>query len=90
MYSTPGISHSSFSMGRVTRCSTSAVDARQCDEDVNHRHDDLRLLLARERRTARAPSAIDPIMKSGVSFEGMKAAASRPATPYAGSSSASR
>ncbi len=49
MYSTPGISHSSFSMGLVTRSSTSRAEAPGiCDHDVDHGHDDLRLLLARQ------------------------------------------
>ena len=49
MYSTPGISHSSFSIGLVTRSSTSRADAPGiCDEDVDHRHDDLRLFFARQ------------------------------------------
>ena len=53
MYSTPGISQSSFSIGLVTRSSTSRADAPGiCDEDVDHRHDDLRLLFARQRQTA--------------------------------------
>ena len=47
MYSTPGISHSSFSIGFVTRSSTSRADAPGMrDEDVDHRNLDLRFLLA--------------------------------------------
>jgi hypothetical protein len=61
-------------------------DIRRCrprhlDEHVNHRHDDLRFLFARQRHHARAPSAIEARMKSGVSLEWMNAAAIRPAAP---------
>ncbi len=49
MYSTPGISQSSFSIGLVTRSSTSLRrSAGHLHEDVDHRHDDLRLFLARQ------------------------------------------
>ena len=49
MYSTPGISQSSFSIGLVMRSSTSRAEAPGiCDEDVDHGHDDLRLFLARQ------------------------------------------
>jgi hypothetical protein len=46
MYSTPGTSQSSFSIGFVTRSSTSFAVAP--DEDIDHRHDDLRLFLTRQ------------------------------------------
>ena len=49
MYSTPGISHRSFSIGLVTRSSTSRAEAPGMATKTSIiGHDDLRLLLARQ------------------------------------------
>ena len=50
-------------------------------EDVDHRHDDLRLFLARQRQHRERAERDRAAMKSGVSGERMKAAARRPAAP---------
>ena len=50
-YSTPGTSRSSRSMGMVARCShLRGRRAGHLHEDVEHGHDDLRLLFARRHQ----------------------------------------
>ena len=81
-YSTPGTSHSSFSMGRVTRCSTSAADAPGMSTNTSIMGT---MICGSSSRgsaiTAKAPSAIEATMKSGVKREFANAAARRPAAP---------
>ena len=82
-YSTPGISQSSFSIGRVTRCSTSSGDAPGIATITSTIGTMICGSSSRgSATTATMPSASAATMKSGVSFESMKAAASRPAAPY--------
>gem|GEM_PF-6314689 len=81
-YSTPGISHSSFSMGRVTRSSisrgpdpgidtiTSIMGTRICGSSSRG-----------NSATAPKPSNTDAIRSSGVSFEFAKAADNHPENP---------
>jgi hypothetical protein len=81
-YSTPGTSQSSCSMGRVTRCSTSAGVAPGISANTSTIGTMICGSSSRgSATTARPPSAIEVRMKSGVSFEWMNAAAIRPATP---------
>jgi len=82
MYSTPGISQSSFSIGRVARSSTSfavkpamftitsTIGTLICGSSSRGRS----MIAAMPSRTA-------TMTMSGVSFESMKACAMRPATP---------
>ena len=82
MYSTPGISQSSFSIGRVTRSSisfepvpvmetsTSIIGTLICGSSSRGRS-----------ATAATPSSTDVTMISGVSLELMNERAIRPAMP---------
>ena len=82
MYSTPGISQSSFSIGRVARSSTSfalkpamftitsTIGTLICGSSSRG-----------SKTIAAMPSRTAATMISGVSFESMKARAIRPATP---------
>jgi len=76
------ISHNSCSIGRVTRDSTSLdVAPGIADHDIDHRHDNLGLLLARRDDTAKTPSRSEAITISGVSLELMNALAILPEMP---------
>ena len=69
-------------MGRVTRCSTSAGVAPGISTNTSTIGTMICGSSSRgSATTASAPSAIAARMKSGVSFEWMNAAASRPAAP---------
>jgi hypothetical protein len=82
MYSTPGNSQSSFSIGRVARSSisfavepgmetiTSTIGTLICGSSSRG-----------SSTIAAAPSKTDAMTTSGVSFESMNAAAMRPAMP---------
>ena len=56
------------------------AEARHRDQHVDHRHLDLRLLLAREH-DHRGPKSTEVMTISGVSFESMNGRAMRPAIP---------
>ena len=82
MYSTPAISHSSFSIGRVARSSISFA----VDPGIDTMTSTIGTLIcgssSRGSSTiAAAPSSTEAMMISGVSLESMNAAAMRPATP---------
>ena len=77
-----GISQSSFSIGRVTRCSTSAGDAPGISANTSTIGTTICGSSSRgSPTTAKAPSASDAMMNSGVSLEWRNAPASLPAAP---------
>ena len=82
MYSTPGISQSSFSIGRVARSSTSLALKPGIETSTSTIGT---LICGSSSRgsihTANTPSNTDVMMMSGVSLESMKARAMRPAMP---------
>ena len=70
MYSTPGISHSSFSIGLVTRSSTSRADA----PGIWTKTSTIGTMICGSSsrgsfHTAKAPSSREPAITSGVSFD---------------------
>ena len=82
MYSTPGISHSSFSIGLVTRSSTSRADA----PGICTKTSIIGTMICGSSsrgsfQTEKTPVSSDAAMISGVSFESIKACAKRPARP---------
>ncbi len=85
MYSTPAISQSSFSMGRVTRSSISRASAPGIDTSTSIMGT---LICGSSSRgnsqTAPNPNSTDATMIRGVSFDSMKACANRPAIPIGG------
>ena len=87
MYSTPGISQSSFSIGRVARSSTSLALKPGMETSTSI----IGTLICGSssrgsRSVAAAPSSIEVMTISGVSFESMNACAIRPARPRGGDS----
>src|SRR3990172_11100937 len=82
MYSTPGISLSSRSMGWVTLCSTSSADAPGISTKTSNIGTTIWGSSSRGscHRVSR-PSRMAPARNSGVSLESMKAWATRPAMP---------
>ena len=84
MYSTPGISHSSFSIGLVTRSSTSRADA----PGIWTKTSTIGTMICGSSsrgsfHTAKAPSSSEPAITSGVSFDPIQAWANLPAGPSA-------
>ena len=80
MYSTPGISHRSFSIGFVTRSSTSRAEAPGISTKMSIMGTMIWGSSSRGSLTrAKTPRRIEATTKSGVSFELTNAAASRPA-----------
>ena len=82
MYSTPGISHSSFSIGLVTRSSTSRAEA----PGICTKTSTIGTMICGSSsrgsfQTANAPSSSEAAITSGVSFELIKVRANRPAVP---------
>ncbi len=82
MYSTPGTSHSSFSMGLVTRSSTSSAEA----PGISTKTSIIGTMICGSSsrgsfQIEKTPTASEATMISGVSFELMKAWASLPAIP---------
>ena len=85
MYSTPGISHSSFSIGLVTRCSTSCADAPGICTKTSIMGTMICGSSSRGSfQTAKAPISSDAAIISGVSLEPIQAWANRPAGPSGG------
>ena len=82
MYSTPGISQSSFSIGRVARSSTSLALKPGIETSTSIIGT---LICGSSSRgsinTADTPSSTEVMMISGVSLESMNARAMRPAGP---------
>ena len=87
MYSTPGISHSSFSIGLVTRSSTSRADAPGMPTKTSIIGT---MICGSSSRgsihTEKAPISSEAPMNSGVSLELIQARATRPAMPSGGRS----
>ena len=82
MYSTPGISQSSFSMGLVTRSSTSRAEAPGIWTKMSIMGTMIWGSSSRgKRRTDPIPKRMEAAMIRGVSLESMKARASFPARP---------
>ena len=82
MYSTPGISQSSFSMGLVTRSSTSLAEAPGIWTKMSIMGTMICGSSSRgSRSTAPIPRRMEAATISGVSLESMKAWASLPARP---------
>src|SRR5512146_2749651 len=80
MYSTPGTSRSSFSIGMVTRCSTSADDAPGICTNTSSMGTTICGSSSRGVcHTANPPSSRAAMMARGVSFEAMNACATLPA-----------
>ena len=82
MYSTPGISQSSFSIGLVTRSSTSRAEA----PGIWTKTSTIGTTICGSSslgsfHTAKAPSNIDPPISRGVNFEPIQAFANLPAKP---------
>ncbi len=82
MYSTPGISHSNFSIGLVTRSSTSCGDA----PGIWTKTSTIGTMICGSSsrgnfHTAKAPSNSEPAITSGVSFDPIQARANFPAGP---------
>ena len=82
MYSTPGISHSSFSIGLVTRSSTSRAEA----PGICTKTSIIGTMICGSSsrgsfHTAKAPSSNEPAITSGVSLESIQAWANFPAGP---------
>src|SRR5678815_4973065 len=82
MYSTPGISHNNFSIGRVARSSTSLALQPGIETSTSIIGT---LIWGSSSRgnmmIATAPSSTEVMMINGVSLESMKARATRPAKP---------
>src|SRR6266545_5271070 len=85
MYSTPGISQSSFSIGRVARSSTSLALNPGMETSTSTRGT---LICGSSSRgstsTAASPNSTEVTITSGVSLESMKVFAMRPAMPSGG------
>src|SRR5688572_24228437 len=82
MYSTPGISQSSFSIGLVTRSSTSRAEAPGiCTKMSTIGTTICGSSSLGSFHTAKAPSNIDPPISNGVNFEPIQAFANVPARP---------
>ena len=82
MYSTPGISQSSFSIGRVARSSTSLALKPGMETSTSIIGTLICGSSSRGRsNVAAAPSRIEVMTSSGVSLESMNARAMRPAIP---------
>ena len=82
MYSTPGISHSSFSIGLVTRSSTSRADA----PGICTKTSTIGTMICGSSsrgsfHTAKAPSSREPAITRGVSLEPIQTLANFPARP---------
>ncbi len=82
MYSTPGISHSSFSMGLVTRSSTSRAEAPGIWTMMSIMGTMICGSSSRGSfQTAKAPTSRAAAIRSGVSLDEIHAWAKRPAGP---------
>ena len=82
-YSTPGISQRNFSIGRVTRFSTSAAEAPGMPTKMSI----IGTLICGSSsrgsmRTEKRPSSSEAATAMGVSLESMNSDAMRPAKPY--------
>src|ERR1017187_5001040 len=83
IYSTPGISHSSFSIGLVTRSSTSRADAPGICTKTSTIGTMICGSSSRGRfHTAKPPSNNEPAITSGVSFDPIQTSANFPAGFY--------
>src|ERR1035438_706240 len=82
MYSTPGISHSNFSIGLVTRSSTSCAEAPGIWTKTSTMGTTICGSSSRGSfHTAKTPSNSDPTITRGVSFDLIQALANLPAKP---------